>query len=480
MESFSFLIPESRIIERLQFENPWWRDNAIEENYHRLPRRLYFNLLKPFLRNKNLRRAIILLGPRRVGKTVMMHHAIQYLMDSGIKGNQIIFVGIDNPIFINTSLEQLYLHALKASGNDSKEHYVFFDEIQYLKNWEQHLKVLVDSYPATRFIVSGSAAAALKVGNTESGAGRFTEFLLPPLTFQEFLHLQNLQSLVQSHQQPVVDEDPTVYYTNDIKELNEQFFQYLNYGGYPEVIFSDAVKSNMQKFIKNDILDKVLLRDLPGLHGIRDVQELNRFFAYLAYNTGKEFSPERISRESQLDKNTIKSYLDYLEAAFLIKVIHKTDDHAKSFKRITGYKIYLTNPSLRTALFAPVDPIDDDAGPLVETGIFAQFFHVNTLQLHYASWQNGKSRGEVDMVFIDSIKRMPHWACEIKWSNRAVQKPSELKSLMNYCTKNNLQKAIVTSIDKTEKVMYDGVEINFRPAAIHAYTIAANTLTQGY
>ena len=80
--------------------------------------------------------------------------------------------------------------------NDKKKSifYIFFDEIQYLKNWEVHLKSLVDSYHNIKFIVSGSAAAALKLKSQESGAGRFTEFALPPLTFHEYLALKTLST----------------------------------------------------------------------------------------------------------------------------------------------------------------------------------------------------------------------------------------------------------------------------------------------
>lgn len=64
---------------------------------------------------------------------------------------------------------------------------MFFDEIQYLKDWERHLKVLVDSFPNTKFIVSGSAAAALNGTATESGAADSPILVLPPFTFQEFI-----------------------------------------------------------------------------------------------------------------------------------------------------------------------------------------------------------------------------------------------------------------------------------------------------
>jgi predicted AAA+ superfamily ATPase len=112
-------------------------------------------------------------------------------------------------------------------------YYVFFDEIQYLKDWERHLKILVDTYPETKFIVSGSAAAALKWHSTESGAGRFTDFLLPPLTFQEYIHLKNLNHLIYKGEIKYGEKQLPYYLTHDIKTLNKEFVHYLNFGGYP-------------------------------------------------------------------------------------------------------------------------------------------------------------------------------------------------------------------------------------------------------
>ena len=187
----SGLIPTEKIIERLQYENPWWTNNKIPATYESMPRRLYFELFYPFVAEREIRRAVVLMGPRRVGKTVMMYHTIAQLINEGVNAQRIFFIGIDNPIYINLGLQDILDMCQKAIGNsDLKGTYVFFDEIQYLKDWERHLKVLVDSYPDTKFVVSGSAAAALKWHSTESGAGRFTDFMLPPLTFQEFIHFE--------------------------------------------------------------------------------------------------------------------------------------------------------------------------------------------------------------------------------------------------------------------------------------------------
>lgn len=475
----SFFIPKQKILDRLQFENPWWHTGRISDELAALPRRLYFDLFYPYVKERSITRAVVLMGPRRVGKTVLMQQAVAALVSERIRPQKIAFIAIDNPIYIHMGLEQLFKLALEASGESKTEDcYVFFDEIQYLKDWERHLKVVVDSYPKTKFIVSGSAAAALRIKSSESGAGRFTDFMLPPLTFQEYLHLKNLEHLVLLKKITYNNQITDFVEVVDSKLLNEEFFNYINYGGYPEVIFSQPIQQNMSRYIKSDIVDKVLLRDLPSLYGIRDVQELNRFFAYLAYNTGREFSAEKISRESGLDKNTIRKYLEYLEAAFLVKIINKVDDSARHFKRVTGFKVYLTNSSLRSALFSPVGPADDEAGNMVETAIFSQWMHRDNIILNYASWKNGPYEGEVDMLQVDSKKLKPAWCVEIKWSNRYVEKPGALKSLLQFCEKNQLASALITTIDKQEDVVHKDIQLLFVPAAAYAYLVGLRTLQQ--
>ncbi len=196
----------------------------------------------------------------------------------------------------------------------------------------------------------------------------------------------------------------------------------------------------------------------------------------MAYNTGNEFSFEKISRESGITKEVIKKYLEYLEAAFLIKVINKIDDNAKKFQRITNFKVYLTNPSLRTAMFSPITETDQEAGNMIETAIFSQWMHRENLDLKYARWKMGRSEGEVDMVLIDSKRFKPHWCVEIKWSNRYFEKPKELVSLLHFCGVNKLKATLVTTIDILENKIVDGLEITFVPAAVYSYNIGVKTL----
>lgn len=471
-------IPTELITNRLLFENPWWGTGQIDAEYDMFNRRLYFQLFFKLVEEVDVKRAVVLMGPRRVGKTVLLHHAIDGLLKiKKVRNNKICFINIENPLYLNIGLEELFITSMKTVANeDPKGWYVFFDEIQYLKEWELHLKVLVDSYPNTKFIVSGSSAAALKLKSNESGAGRFTEFMLPPLTFEEYINLKGYEDLIIPSSITWKNKLTKYHSTNNLPALNKHFIDYINFGGYPEVIFSDKIRSNLERYIKSDIIDKVLLRDLPSLYGINNVQELNSFFTMLVYYTGNELSLDSLAVSSGINKLTLNKYLEYLEAAFLIKLIHRIDDSAKKFTRKNFYKIYLTNPSLRSALFSPLEATNESIGHMVETAIFSQWLHREANIPMYARWNTG----EVDMVYLSPKDFKALWAGEIKWSNRSFSNDKELKNLLSFCQKNNLTDAIVTTIDIADRKVIDGISINFIPASVYAYNVGAATIAHQY
>lgn len=457
------------IVRRIRTENPWWAgDHKISKTFHEMTPRPYLDLFYPLVRSRSVRRAVVLMGPRRVGKTVMIHHAIQALIDARVRPEAICYFSIDHPIYNGLSLEKLLNYYGQASGVDikSEEVYVFFDEIQYLRKWEIHLKSVVDTYANIKCTASGSAAAALRLRSTESGAGRFTDFLLPPLTFYEYLHLLGKTALLEAPAKPG-DE---FFRAKDIDEVNEQFLYYLNFGGYPEVVFSPIIQADPARFIKSDIIDKVLLRDLPSLYGIGDIQELNYLFTTLAFNTANEISLGELSQNAGVAKNTIKRYIEYLEAAFLIKIVHRVDHNAKRFHRANFFKVYLTNPSMRAALFSPLQVDDAAISALAETAIYSQWFHSDA-SLYYARW----SDGEVDIVALGPKQKVA-WAAEVKWSDRYCERPSELKSLIHFCHQNKLNDIIVTSKTKTVTCAVGNLRIPFIPASVYCYTVGFNII----
>ena len=235
---------EEEIRKRMVSDNPWWELGKVDEYFTQLPRRAYLDDFYRLVTDVTVRRAVILMGPRRVGKTVMIYHSIDRLISSGVDPKKIIYVSVDTPIYNNISLENLFSLARKALKNEENHagYYVFFDEIQYLKNWEVHLKSMVDTFRSSRFVASGSAAAALKMKSIESGAGRFSDFLLPPLTFYEYIQFKKLDSLIVKSNNGI-----SPYDTINIEALNRHFVEYINFGGYPEVVFSETIRRNPGK-----------------------------------------------------------------------------------------------------------------------------------------------------------------------------------------------------------------------------------------
>ena len=477
------LFPEEQILKRMVVDNPWWTTGNIFNDFSDMKPRLFLTPFMELLTTLAPGRSMILLGPRRVGKTVMIFHAIRQLLHLGTDPRKILFLAIDTPLYSGLGLEELVDLAIKATKadvdqSDTEGYYIFFDEIQYLRNWESHLKVLCDRRRHIRFVASGSAAAALKMKSLESGAGRFTHFSLPPLLFCEYLNMVGASHLVMPTRVNWFGSVTDGFDCINLPELNVHFADYINYGGYPEVVTSRQLQGNAARYIKEDIVDKVLLRDLPGLYGISDTRDLYRLFIHIAYRSGEEFSYEDLSKESGIRKETLRRYIEYLESAFLIKVLHKIDENARRFQRVTTFKIYLTNASVFSAIFSPLTPADLAFTHMVETAVFDQFHLTESGSdtLFYANWKRGKKAGEVDMVRLNPLSQKPERVLEIKWSNRFANHPKQMQSLLTFLSATSLERAVVTTIDEIGSAELEQCTLQFVPAALYAYSVGFNSI----
>ena len=472
-------ISDEEIYGNLALENPWWMTGKLSSKLSALPKRSYFGHLSKLVRQNDVRRSVILLGPRRVGKTVMILQLIGELLERKIPKTNILYVSLDRPLYNGITLEKIVQqHRTLNPESQGAQFWFFFDEIQYLRNWEGELKSLTDLYDDCKFIASGSAAAALRAKSMESGAGRFTTFLLPPLTFDEFIGFQTDKN--KQHENLIRFADGGFQNEHGLERLDIQyanilFENYCSFGGYPEAVFSKTVQGDMDRFIREDIIDKVLLRDLPSLYGISDTRELNSLFTTLTLNTALEVSLDGLSRTSSVAKNTLKRYMDYLEAAFLIKRIRRIDQNARHFQRETTFKIYLTNPSLRAALFRPLTQEDEHFGHLAETAVFSQWFHSpDSAPLHYARW----SDGEVDLVNLDGPEQLPDWFVEVKWSDRHLTQRDSWNSIAKFVTTHgkSLKSAMVTSRSVFGSRNIGRLAVGIMPTSIYAWMVGRNSI----
>ena len=164
--------------------------------------------------------------------------------------------------------------------------------------------------------------------------------------------------------------------------------------------------------------------------------------------------------------------------------MHRVAENARRLQRATSFKVYLTNPAVRAALFGILRPQDPALGRLVETAIWSQWLHSpqDIAALHYARWREGRTDYEVDLVGLAAHDQKPRFVVEIKWSDRAVQDPEgELKGLRRFLVQHpKLARApLVTTLTQTAQRQLDGHTIDFSPSALHCCTIARNLLRQG-
>jgi uncharacterized protein len=472
-------VPDFQRKNRFRLDNPWWQivkdsdasapeSEAIGAKVPEFlqPRRAYFQALHDLIEGMQANRAVVLMGPRRVGKTYLIKQVIGQLILKGVLPQRVVYASLETPLYTGMPLETMLTHFQEIlQAPDHERLYVFFDEIQYLPQWEVHLKVLVDRFPQHRFVASGSAAAALRMKSQESGAGRFTDFVLPPMSFAEFLQFKGLESKLMPLNKDGMPE------LADIHALNSEFIAYMNYGGYPEAVLLPEIQNDIGRFIRSDIIDKVLLRDLPSLYGISNIQELNRLFTVLAFNTGQEISLEALGKDSGVAKNTLIRYLDYLEAAFLIQRITRVDDNAQRMKRNRTFKVFLTNPSMRAALFGPLTEDDPAFGHVVETVVFSSLRYVKEPDPAYARWD----KGEIDFVRLTPIAQKPYSALEVKWSDRDASLQEAAQILQDFARSHKLHEAILTT--KTTDILLRSGKPIIRgyPTALYCYHAAKTT-----
>lgn len=456
-------IPEQAVITHLQGQNPWWVP-GFQSPVRRLRPRDYLPPVHALLTRTAVRRAVVLLGPRRVGKTILIHHLIEQLIAEGHPPRRIGYVDVGHPLLNGQTLDSLTrLLTEPVPASAEAPHYLFFDEVQYLRDWQDYLKALVDTRPDLRILVSGSAAAALSRQSRESGAGRFTDFMLPPLTFSEYLNLSDNSSAVVEH-------DEGRYAVPDLARLNELFVDYVNFGGYPELALQPEIRRDPTRFVKNDIVEKVLLRDLPTLYGIQDIQELNYLFSTLAYNTAEEVALEALSKKSGVGKPTIQRYIEYLEAAFLVRRLYRVDQSGRRFQRERCFKIYLTNPAMRTGLYGHAGADDEGFGHLVETAVFAQHLH-DDVRLHYARWREA----EVDLVQL-APNLEPQSVLEVKWSDAAVSDPRKIMGVLTFCERNQITQALVTTRTAFSNRQIGRVAVMYAPASLVCHHIGLQSV----
>lgn len=392
------------ILKVLTAFNPWWKTGMVNPKLSKTYKRFAFHEAMKRLNQRDIRRTVVLTGTRRVGKTTIQYQMIEALLQKGVPPQKIVFISMDHPMLklggINDVLE-CYHENIYAE----QDVYYFFDEVQYAQDWDKWLKIIYDMQPDTQVVATGSASPALIKGNQESGAGRWSVIQVPTMSFYEYCELLDLdrpelpKELKVTHLLKKTQQERTQIMLQ-LSKVQNHFNRYLQVGGFPELALADN-DIMAQQIMREDVVDKVLKRDLPSLYNIRNATELERIFLYLCNVSSEVVSIEAIARElNGVSRPTVENYIQYLESANLIYQSWPVNMAGKKVLKASP-KIYIADAAIRNAVLMDESLLSDpvEMGKIVETAVYkhvAAFYYQKAASVGY--FRGGKKGKEIDIV----------------------------------------------------------------------------------
>ncbi len=387
----------------------------------------------------------MLSGARQIGKTTLMLQAIDELLRNGVPAANILYATFDHPILKLAGIDAV-LDAWRGREPRSEGlEYLFLDEAQFIRDWGTWVKHQVDFRKDRRIAFTGSAMPLVEVGQ-ESGVGRWHTIKLTTLSFYEYLQIKRL----------TLPELPALRSLRDLFDWQPSNFQrvseaagayvghfheYLVRGGFPQ---SAQVESftQAQRLLREDIIDKVLKRDMTALFGVRRVLDLEHTFLYLCLHDGGLLDMGDLCANLEVKRPTAQNFIELLEATHLIYRLPPFG-YGKDVLR-ARFKIYLADAAIAPAVMLKGKAVIEDAAALgvaTETAVFKHLFARYYAQNVRFTYWRGKKDHEVDMVAEVNGEVVPF---EVKYRARHAG-ARELRGLIELCEQKQLPRAYVVT-----------------------------------
>lgn len=384
--------------------NPWWDTGKVPTARTRAFRRDAFAEIVHALDHAERGRGVVLLGPRRVGKSVLVHQVVDHLLARGAHAHSVVLLTLDDVALRGADLGTLLdLVSSRLPAHDG-DGWLLLDEVQHSPEWAGWLKRIADRRDPWRFLATGSSATALRHGGQDAGVGRWREMTLYPWSFREHVRfrpraaahevLEALDKLEDALGAPGLAAGAPLTLDRGVSSaLDDLLVDYLVLGGFPEVLEHDD-RREARRHLRQDILDRALGRDVVDVESV-DTRALERMFLRICQHPGGLWNTSEVAVEVALSRPTVARYLDILERAFLAFSFPNVANPVKGQP-----KVYLVAPSLRAALLS----IDEDRmrepttwGPAAENLMAATLASLSDTAT-VGFWRKGQH--EVDGVWL--------------------------------------------------------------------------------
>ncbi len=390
-------------------------------------------------------RAVLLSGARQIGKTTLLLQSIAELLASGVPAANILYATFDHPLFKLSGIDAVIECWREREPRAAGPEYLFLDEAQFIRDWGTWVKHQVDFVRNRRIIFTGSAMPLLEA-EQESGVGRWHAIRLTTLSFYEYLQIKKLQlptlpqvnSLTElfsySHGQLMGIQESAKPYVG-------HFHEYIVRGGFPQTAQVESI-TQAQRLLREDIIDKVLKRDMTALFGVRRILDLEQTFLYLCMHDGGLLDMPALCSNLEVKRPTAQHFIELLEATHLI---YRLQPFGYGKEVLRGrYKIYLADAAISPAVLLKGKTVMEDPvalGVATETAVFKHLFaRYYARQVKFTYWR-GKRDHEVDLVAELGDLLIPF---EVKY--RTVHAGArELKGLFELCENKRVDRGYVVT-----------------------------------
>lgn len=320
----------------------------------------------------------IIIGVRRCGKSVLMRQIMEELIEKGIKEDHIIYINFEDYDYTDYTEPKKFNDYVKSKIKDSNKYYLFFDEIQNVRDFEK----VVNSFRATlnvSIFLTGSNSKVLSGDLATHLAGRYIKIKMMPFTFSEYLELQESQGIE--------------------KNKDEAFLEYLEWGGMPQIYNSQSVIE--RKMYLRDLYNTVILKDIIERNNVRDVNLLNRVIQFIMENIGGVISANSITKFLKSDNistsvDTVLNYIEYINNSMISSKASRYNIRGKSVMALLE-KYYLIDLGL---LQLKSTPIEKKVGGRLENIVYNEL-----IARGYDVYIGKTDNGEVDFVVEDFENR---------------------------------------------------------------------------
>ena len=327
----------------------------------------------------NSGKAIVLIGPRQVGKST--------LIGDILKQKDFLFLDGDDFSVQQQLSEPNKAYLLRIIG-DKK--IVFIDEAQRIKNIGITSKIIIDQFKDVQLILSGSSAFELNNEINEPLTGRKWEYNMYPISFEEL--------------------ETTIGFSDATKQLEERII----FGMYPDVLN----QRGQEREVLENLINSYLYKDILILSGIKKADVLQKLTQALALQIGSEVSYNELAKLIGVNKETVSNYIDLLEKAYVLFRVNPLSRNIRNEIK-TNRKIYFYDTGLRNTLISNFNSLDirQDKGALWENFLISE--RIKYLKYHkiYAKTYFWRTVQQQEIDWVEEIDGVIT-AYEFKWKSK--------------------------------------------------------------